>query len=82
MTDALKAEVDRNYVFFQRSLAKFLKEHSGQYALIKGAEIIDFFDGPGEAYREGLARFSDEIFSVQEVDDQPAEMGLMSLAFD
>lgn len=82
MSDALKSEVDKNYDFFQRNLSKFLENHSGQFALIRSSEIVGFFDGPGEAYREGLARFSDELFSVQEVDDQPAEMGLMSLAFD
>ncbi len=82
MEDKLKIEVDQNYDFFQRHLKEFLKDRAGQFALLKSQKVVGFFNGPGEAYRAGLKRFPDEIFSVQEVDDRPAEMGLMSLAFD
>jgi hypothetical protein len=75
-------EIDHNYDFFQRNLARFLENHRGKFALLRRSHVIAFFDGPGEAYRAGLAQFDDEIFSVQEVDDRPAEMGLSSLAFD
>ena len=54
----------------------------GLYALLRSMAIVDYFDGPGDAYRAGLARFPDEIFSIQEVEDRAAEMGLTSLALD
>ena len=75
-------EIDQNFDFFQRNLSRYLNDHRGQFALLRCREVIDFFDGPGEAFREGLARFPDEIFSIQEVEDRPAEMGLMSIALD
>lgn len=75
-------QIDLNYDFFQRALASLLPEHRGEFALIRDRKIIQFFSGPGEAYREGLSLFSDEIFSIQEVEDRPAEIGLTSLAFD
>lgn len=75
-------EIDRNYDFFQRNLSRFLVTHHGKFALLRRGAVVDFFDGPGDAYRVGLARFEDELFSIQEVDDRPAEMGLSSLAFD
>ena len=75
-------EIDQNFDFFQRNLKRYLKDHRGQFALLRSRRIVDFFDGPGEAFREGLARFPDEMFSIQEVEDRPAEMGLMSLALD
>jgi hypothetical protein len=81
MMDILQTEVGRNYDWFQRNLASFLPDHAGQYALLKSATVVDFFDGPGIAYRAGLARFSDQIFSVQRVTDEPVELGFMSLAF-
>lgn len=80
MDEALKAEVDRNYDQFQRNLARYLKSHKGQYALLKGQELIGFYDGPGEAYRAGLAKFSDEIFSCQKVTDEVDDLGLFSVA--
>ncbi len=80
MANLLKTEVDHNYDFFQRNLTSYLKEHTGQYALLKNRTVIGFYDGPGEAYRDGLKQFHDEIFSVQEVTDQPTDLGFMSLA--
>ena len=75
-------EIDQNFDFFQCNLRRFLKDRRGQFALLRSRKVIGFFDGPGEAFRAGLARFPDEIFSIQEVEDRPAEMGLMSLALD
>jgi len=82
MKDGLKQEVDQNYDFFQRHLKDYLKDRAGQYALLKSRELIDFYDGPGEAYRAGLEKFSDEIFSIQEVTDQSVDLGFMSLALN
>lgn len=79
MSDALKTEVDRNYDFFQRNLSRYLGAHADQYALLKSAKVIDFFEGPGDAYREGLRRFSDKLFSIQKVSSEPAELGLYSV---
>ncbi len=82
MVDKRETEIDRNYDFFQRTVATFLAERRGQFALLRARKIVGFFTGPGEAYREGLAQFPDELFSVQEVEDRPAEMGLMSFALN
>jgi hypothetical protein len=75
-------EIDENYDFFQRSLGGLLHAHRGEFALLKNKQIVGLFCGPGEAYRAGLAQFADELFSIQEVEDRPAEMGLNSLALD
>lgn len=80
MDEIRQREIDANYDFFQRNLARFMDQHLGQYALLRHAKVIDFFAQPGEAYRAGLARFPDEIFSIQEVRSEPIELGHM--AFD
>lgn len=82
MSNIQRAEIDGNFDFFQRSLAALLNEHRGEYALIRNRQIVAFFPSPGEAYRAGLSQFTDEVFSVQEVEDRPVEMGLISLAVD
>jgi hypothetical protein len=79
MENLLRAEVDQNYDFFQRNLSGLLENHAGRYALIKSRKIVGFYDGPGIAYRAGLALFADEIFSVQEVTDEPVDLGFWSL---
>lgn len=82
MLDSRQTEIDRNYDVFQRKLGKLLPEHRGEFALMRSGRIIGFFEGPGEAYRAGLQKYDDELFSIQEVEDRPAEMGLVSLALD
>lgn len=78
----ISSEVDRNYDFFQRNLAKFISEHRGEYALIRDRKIIDFFDDPGKAASLGSSRFADQIFSIQEVTDTPIDLGLYAYAGD
>ena len=82
MANSRQVEIDRNYDFFQRNLRAWLKEQRGRYALLRSARVIGFFDRPGLAFLEGKARFPDLMFSIQEVDDTPAEMGLSSFAVD
>ena len=74
MSDLQRIEVEKNYDFFQRNLADFLSEHSGQFALLRKGAVVDWFDGPGDAYRQGLAMFADGLFSIQEADERPAEI--------
>jgi hypothetical protein len=78
--DRLKAEVDANYDFLQRHLATYLPGREGQYALLRQRELVGFFEKPAEAYREGLARFSDGLFSIQEVTTEPLDLGFFSYA--
>lgn len=79
MDDALQsAEVDRNYDVFTRKLRDLLPEHRDQYALMRQGEIIGFYDKPGEAYRAGLAQFEDRLFSLQEITDEPIDLGFWS----
>ena len=47
--------------------------------MLDGA-IVALFDKPGDAYREGVARYADEVFSIQEVTDEPIDLGFRSHA--
>ena len=76
--DAQKRQVDQNYDAFVRLLASLLPDHRNQFALMRDAQIVRFFDKPGDANREGLSLYSDEIFSIQEVTDEPIDLGFWS----
>ena len=73
-----REEVDRNYDAFMRVLGSILDEHRDQLALMRDGEIVGYFDKPGDAYRAGLERFADGIFSIQEVTDEPIDLGFWS----
>ena len=73
-----RQEVDRNYDVFMRMLGDIIGEHRDELALMRDGRIIAYFDEPGDAYRAGLARFPDGIFSIQEVTDEPIDLGFWS----
>lgn len=71
-------QVDQNYDAFVRVLATILTEHRGEHALMRDRAILAYFDKPGDAYRAGIQRFPDAIFSIQEVTDEPIDLGFWS----
>ncbi len=78
MSVTLAAEIDANYDYFARNLAQFLSHHKGQYALLKNRHVVRFFEAPGTAYRFGKTEFPDGIFSIQEVIEEPVDLGFFS----
>ena len=76
--EAQRYEVDGNYDAFVRTLGALLPEHLGQFALLKSREIVGFFDSPGAAYRHALATFGPMGFSIQEVTEEPIDLGFFS----
>ena len=75
---AQRHQIDQNYDAFQRQLSSILSAHKDQYALMRDRAIVGYYDGVGEAYRAGLASYSDGLFSIQEVTDEPIDLGFFS----
>lgn len=47
----------------------------GKYALMHQGYIVGIYGDAGEAVREGLSRFPDRIFSVQQIIPMPVRLG-------
>jgi hypothetical protein len=73
-----RQEVDRNYDAFNRVLGSILEEHRDQLALMRDGLIVGYFQTPKEALRAAYERFPDGIFSIQEVTDEPIDLGFWS----
>jgi hypothetical protein len=73
-----KQEIDRNYEAFMGMLGTILNDHRDQLALMREGRIVGYFNKPGEAYRAGVERFPDGVFSIQEVTDEPLDLGFWS----
>ena len=73
----IQREVDENYDFFQSEIHKIAISHMGQYALIRNKEIVDYFDTLKDAEKYARAAFGDRMYSIQKVDDAPAELGFI-----
>ena len=60
--------LQQEYDFFLAHLEEFMKTHLHEFVVIKGEQVIDFFDSYENALRAGLARFGSQIpFFIEEV---------------
>lgn len=73
-----KREVDRNYDAFTRILDTLLPAHRDQLALMRDGEVVGFYKTPRKALEAASEKFSDGIFSIQEVTDEPIDLGFWS----
>ena len=78
----LDREIARNFDFFQRTLGEHLRAHAGQFALLKSQRIHGYFESPSAADKAGWSRFTDRIYSIQQVTSEPVELGLYATAND
>jgi len=60
--------LEKELAVFQQKLPEFLAEHSGQYVLIHGDEVVDFFMSYEDAIKAGYSRFGLESFLVKHVE--------------
>lgn len=71
-------EVDRNYDAFMDMLESIIAEHRHELALMRDGKIVSYFNTPRELLVAASERFPDGIFSVQEVTDEPIDLGFWS----
>jgi len=71
-------EVDRNYDAFTRVLGSIIDTHRDKLALMRDERIVGYYDTPREALQAASELFPDDIFSIQEVTDEPIDLGFWS----
>ena len=58
--------------YFNDHREKWLVDHKGKYALVKGQELVGTFDTAENAYVEGVRRFGNTAFLVKQIlDEEP-----------
>ena len=73
-----KQQVDLNYDAFMRVLGSIIADHRDKLALMRDGKIVGYFSTPREALLAATEQFPDEIFSIQEVTDEPIDLGFWS----
>lgn len=73
-------EIDDNLEFFLAELPRLKQRHFGKFALLRNKELIAVFDTAEDAQTAGARFFEDGLFSIQKIDDTPANLGSYSYA--
>lgn len=75
------AEIDRNFERFLRLLPALMREHEGDYVLMRHGEIVGSHATPADAQIAGNQLFPDDgLFSFQHVTETPGSLGHFSYA--
>ena len=80
MIDKLQKEIDANLEYFQKELPNIDSANQGKFALLRHKKIIGFYDTVMDAVTAGNTAYSDQIFSVQQVTEEAADLGFFSHA--
>ena len=66
----MEIALQQEYKLFLSHLEEFSRTHLHKFVLIKGEHVVDFFTSYEQALREGLARFGNVPFFIEEVKEE------------
>ena len=72
--------ITSNYDAFEAMLPLLMQQFRGRYVLMRHGEIAGVFDTAGAAQATGSSEFSDQLFSVQRVENKAIDLGFYSHA--
>ena len=72
------AEINKNFIAFQKLLPSIDPRHSGKFAVLRKEEIIDYFDSMRDAAKYADALYEDGLYSIQEVNARVVDLGFFS----
>lgn len=76
----IDSEVDRNFDAFSAMLPDLLQRAPGKFALLHGEQLVELYENSVAAVVEGLRRFGEGRYSVQEVTKMADNLGFYSYA--
>ena len=78
MTTDRDTMIKANFDAFQELSAQFKDEDKGKYALMRDQKLIGVFDDARLAHKHALDTYDDENYSVQEIGQEPIDLGFFS----
>jgi hypothetical protein len=74
----MSGQVDSNFDAFRSLLPELMRSAPGKFVLMHNGVVIEAHDTSVGAFLAGLDQFGDGEYSVQEVSDQPENLGFYS----
>jgi len=77
---ALRTELENNYKEFEKLQPVFPPQDNGKFVLMRHGGKINVFDSAKDAVIFAEAQFKDGMYSVQQVNAKPVDLGYFSHA--
>lgn len=81
MAMVMTVQLDNEIKFFEAHRLEWIKEHEGQFALIRDG-VVHFFDTDEEAYVAGLELWGEVPMLIKRVQKEDAQDGSLSLMYN
>jgi hypothetical protein len=81
-SESQRTEVESNYRAFVSDLPKLVQSNKGKFALYRHERFVDAFPTFSDAMAHGTHAYDDRIFSVQEITEEPLDLGGLPYASD
>ncbi|MGB0719912.1 MAG: hypothetical protein ACPGRX_05535, partial [Bdellovibrionales bacterium] len=78
MMSQIQQEIDQNFKAFEKLLPELIKNHRGEYVLMRQKKPIEFFNTVQEAILYADKKFADRLFSIQRIKQKPEDLGWFS----
>ena len=76
--DLLEKEIRANYSAFVKM--RFDKIEKGRFAILKDGKLVEVMVSKNDAHKMARLLFPEGIYSIQEIDPEPLDMGFMNHA--
>lgn len=80
MDAARTQEIERNFQAFQREVGNLIPAKEGKFALLHAEAIEEVFDTLSDAILAGHRKYSNGMFSIQQVSAGAMDLGFFSHA--
>ena len=78
--EKMEQELINNYKAFQKLLPELEPTDAGKYALMRKGKLSQIFDSPGDAMKFAEEKYTDGLYSIQQITDRVVELGYFSHA--
>jgi hypothetical protein len=73
-------ELQTELEFYNKQKAELLKHHKGQFALIKGAELVGTYTTWAEAFNDGIKQLGNVPFLIRQIQEKDETVQFPALA--
>jgi hypothetical protein len=73
--------LETELAYFNRRKDELVRDHAGQYVLIKGEELVGAFPTEAQAYEAGLERFGNQPFLIKRAAVEEQAANYLALRF-
>ena len=74
-------QAEANFTTYIETYKRELEEqHWGRIVLMHDGEIVGIYDDRGDAYSVGCEKYDLGNFSLQQIGEQPAQLGILTAA--